>query len=167
MTARVGLDLGRSSGLTADSEWMRTGGRGWNTARRDGDAEAEAEAEVERKEAWAVELRACNLDELWEERERGDRDGWGLTLECYLQDFRAIIPLCNINEVPAGFILTDLSMAFFFLPMGALVVCLTLEQGYRVWGSGDATAAGDGCVAAEGALGVRGAILLHQHVLYS
>ncbi|KAJ7348001.1 hypothetical protein DFH08DRAFT_156029 [Mycena albidolilacea] len=84
--ARFGLDAGRASGLAAGAEWTRTGGGGWNTAGRDGDAEAEAEAEVERKEAWRAELRARNLDELREERERGDGDGWGLTLE---QGYRA------------------------------------------------------------------------------
>jgi hypothetical protein len=41
---------------------------------------------VERKEAWAAELRARNLDELREERERGDGDGWGLSVE---QGYRA------------------------------------------------------------------------------
>ncbi|KAJ7808433.1 hypothetical protein B0H14DRAFT_1515973 [Mycena olivaceomarginata] len=73
--ARFGLDAGRASGLAAEAEWTRAGGGGWNTAGRDGDAEAEAEAEaeVERREVWAAELRARNLDELREERERGGR----------------------------------------------------------------------------------------------
>jgi hypothetical protein len=54
-----------------------TGARNLWTSNRDADADADAAAE--RKKVWRVELRTRNLDELREERERGD--GWGLNVE--------------------------------------------------------------------------------------
>ncbi|KAJ7808424.1 hypothetical protein B0H14DRAFT_3762172 [Mycena olivaceomarginata] len=73
--ARFGPRVGAGCGGGVDEGW----GWGWNTAGRDWDAEAEAEAEaeVERREVWAAELRARDLDELREERERGDGTGGG------------------------------------------------------------------------------------------